>query len=141
MPDASDHTFRAEPQTLRLRAIAPSLTVNDVEASLSWYRDVVGFHVHELWEHDGKVMGADLVAGSAHLMIGQDDFAKGKDRSKGIGFRLYMTTAQSIDDLAAAIESRGGTLASPPEDQPWGARAFSLVDPDGFLMTIAAERE
>jgi uncharacterized glyoxalase superfamily protein PhnB len=26
-----------------------------------------------------------------------------------------------------------------PEDMPWGARAFSLVDPDGFKITISGE--
>jgi predicted enzyme related to lactoylglutathione lyase len=44
-----------------------------------------------------------------------------------------------VDELAAAIEARGGTLESPPADMPWGARAFSLVDPDGYKITIASE--
>jgi uncharacterized glyoxalase superfamily protein PhnB len=124
---------------LRIESIAPSLTVADIDASLAWYRDVLGFQVSELWEHDGKVMGADLTAGTVHLMLGQDDWAKGRDRPKGQGFRLYFTSAGDIDALASAIGRRGGTLDSEPEDMPWGARVFSLTDPDGFKLTFAAD--
>jgi uncharacterized glyoxalase superfamily protein PhnB len=113
------------------------MTVGDIEASLAWYRDILGFHIREKWEHDGKVMGASLVAGTAHLMLGQDDWAKGRDRTKGEGLRLYFNTSRSVDDLAAGIEARGGTLDAQPEDMPWGARIFSIVDPDGFKITFS----
>jgi uncharacterized glyoxalase superfamily protein PhnB len=115
------------------------LTVADVETSLKWYRDVVGFHVQEKWEDEGTVGGAALIAGLGPLLLVQDDWAQGRDREKGVGFRLHMTTAHDVDELAAGIEARGGTLESPPEDMPWGARAFSLVDPDGYKITIASE--
>jgi uncharacterized glyoxalase superfamily protein PhnB len=128
---------RSEPASLRLQQIVPSLTVGDIEASLAWYRDILGFHIQAKWEHDGKVMGASLVAGTAHLMLGQDDWAKGRDRAKGEGFRLYLNTSRSVDELAAGIESRGGTLDAQPEDMPWGARIFSIVDPDGFKITFS----
>lgn len=129
---------RSEPESLRLSSISPSLTVGDLDASLTFYRDVVGFTVGQLWEHEGEVLGADLVAGSAHLLIGQDDWAKGRDRPKGEGFRLFLTTTQEVDDVAAAIEARGGSLESQPEDMPWGGRSFSMVDPDGFKLTISS---
>ena len=69
--------------------------------------------------------------------LGQDDFQKGRDRQKGVGVRLYCTTGQDIDTLAADIEARGGELAQKPTDQPWGARDFAVVDPDGFAISIS----
>ncbi len=132
----AEHTKRTVPESLRLSMISPSLTVGDVDASIAFYRDVVGFTVKELWEHEGAVMGADMVAGTAHLLIGQDDWKKGRDREKGQGVRLYLTTTQDVDEVAATIKQRGGTLASEPEDMPWGGRAFSMVDPDGFNLTF-----
>ena len=53
--------------------------------------------------------------------------------------RIYIATAQDVDGVANAIKERGGKLASEPSDMPWGVRAFDLVDPDGFLLTIASE--
>lgn len=112
--------------------------MNDLDASLAWYCDVVGFTLGEKFEHEGEVRGASLVAGVARLMLSKEDWAKGRDRVKGQGLRLYMSTNQDVDDVAAAIKARGGELASEPADQPWGARTFDLVDPDGFLLTISS---
>ena len=127
---------RKQPETLRLRDVTPSLTVNDLQASVAWYRDVLGFTVAEEYQRDGKVMGVRLIAGSATFLLGQDDFAKGRDRQKGLGLRLYCETGQDVDQLAAAIKGRGGKLSQEPTDQPWGARDFAVVDPDGFNISI-----
>jgi len=140
MPDASpEMTERSKPESLRLTMMSPSLTVDDIEDSLAWYTDVVGFTLKERWEHDGELAGAELIAGTTHLMIGQDDWQKGEDRQKGEGFRLYLVTSQDLDEVAAGIKERGGTLETEPQDMPWGGRAFSLVDPSGYKLTIASE--
>lgn len=131
---------RAQPKGFALRAVAPSFTVGDLEKSLTWYRDVMGFAVGHRWEHDGKLMGAELKAGPVMFMIGQDDWKKGRDRVKGVGFRLYCRTDQDVDRLANGIKARGGTLAQEPRDEDWGARAFTVKDPDGFMITISKER-
>lgn len=130
-------TKRAQPESFRGRELMASLTANDLRRSLEWYRDVVGFTVAEEHEREGELAAVSLVAGSVRLLLGQDDGAKGWDRQKGEGCSLYVTTAQDVDELAAAIEARGGELASGPADMPWGARAFRLVDPDGFRITIS----
>jgi len=124
-------------ETLKFTSASPSFTVDDLEKSLAWYTDVVGFSIGEKWERDGKLMGAELAAGGVSFMIGQDDWKKGRDRKKGEGFRIYLETRQDLDALARAIEFRGGLLDSPPADTPWGSRDFSLTDPDGFKITIA----
>ncbi len=126
-------------KTLDLLDIRPALTASDLDVSLAWYRDVVGFEVQQTHERDGKVGAASLQAVSARLLLVQDDGAKGLDRKKGEGFRLHIATAADVDEIAAGIEQRGGALESPPEDTPWGSRAFSLVDPDGFKITISSE--
>lgn len=131
---------RKQPETLRLRGIAPSFTANDLQRSISWYRDVVGFTVADRWERDGQLRGVELRAGNISFMLGQDDFAKGRDRKKGEGFRLWCRTAQDIDQLAAQIKARGGVLEQEPAEQPWGDRTFAILDPDGFRLTFAQGR-
>jgi uncharacterized glyoxalase superfamily protein PhnB len=132
--------FDGRAQSLALSSASPSFTVNDLEKSLGWYKDVLGFEVEEEWKDDGKVMGVSLKAGNVSFMIGQDDWKKGRDRKKGEGFRLYCETKKSVDDLARRIESKGGRLDGPPTDQPWGTRDISLTDPDGFKITIASPK-
>jgi catechol 2,3-dioxygenase-like lactoylglutathione lyase family enzyme len=130
---------RRQPETLRLRSASPSFTVNDLQKSLAFYRDVLGFTEGEHWERDGTLHGVELVAGRVSLFLAQDDWQKGRDRVKGQGFRVYCDTVQDIDALARRIQERGGTLAEEPKDRPWGGRDFAVADPDGFKITISTE--
>lgn len=133
----SSENRRKKPETLRLRAVMPALTVNDIQASLAFYRDVLGFIVVDTMENGGAIVGVSLRAGTVEFLLGQDDFAKGRDRDKGVGFRLYCVTHQDIDEVAAAIKERGGELDSEPQDQPWGTRDFAVTDPDGYKISIS----
>jgi lactoylglutathione lyase len=120
------------------RTISASLTVKDLQKSLDWYQDVVGFTVDRRHEREGKLVAVSLKAGDVRLLIGQDDGAKGWDRAKGEGFSLHITTDQNIDELANGIKARGGNLLSEPVDMPWGPRVFRIQDPDGFKIAISS---
>jgi uncharacterized glyoxalase superfamily protein PhnB len=138
---AAPAKVRASAESVKMSSAAPGFTVNDVEQSLGWYRDVLGCVVEERWEEEGKLTGVSLRAGSVTFMVGQDDWKKGRDRKKGEGFRIYCTTTQDVDALAKRIEARGGRLDQKPTDQPWGMRDFALTDPDGFKITIGADKK
>ena len=122
------------------RTLQASLTVKDLQKSLTWYQDVVGFAVDQRHEREGKLRAVSLKAGDVRLLINQDDGAKGWDRVKGDGFSLQLTTDQNIDEIANRIKKLGGSLDSEPADMPWGARVFRLRDPDGFKLVISSER-
>lgn len=130
---------RRQPETLRLRSIAPSFTATDLQRSIAFYRDVLGFVVKDEWREDGAVQGCEVCAGSVTFMLGQDDFKKGRDREKGLGTRVWCHTAQDLDRLAAEIKARGGVLDQEPQDMPWG-RVFMISDPDGFKLTFVQAR-
>ena len=125
--------------TLALRSAGPSFTVDDIQKSLEWYRDVLGFAVGQRWEEGGKLFGVELTAGPVTFILNQDDWKKGRDRQKGVGFRLYCETDQDVDQLAARIKERGGRLAQEPADME-GMRSFTVEDPDGFTITIAKDK-
>lgn len=129
---------RRQPESLRLASASPSFTASDLQKSLAFYRDVLGFTERERWERDGALHGVELVAGRVSLWLAQDDWKKGRDRVKGQGFRIYCDTKQNVDALARLIRERGGKLAEEPKDQPWGGRDFAVVDPDGFKITIGS---
>jgi len=124
---------------LKLREASVSFTVNDLEKSIAWYHDVLGFSVTDRWEQDGTLHGVEMTAGDVTFNLSQDDWKKGRDRVKGVGVRIYCTTKQNVDKLAARVKAAGETLAHGPEDAPWGARVFGIDDPDGFKITIASK--
>lgn len=131
---------RRQPETLRLRSILPSFTATDLQRSIAFYRDVLGFVTGEEWRENGVLMGCEIHAGAATFMLGQDDFAKGRDREKGLGTRVWCHTAQDLDRLAAQIKARGGVLDQEPKLMSWGDRVFMITDPDGFKLTFVQER-
>ena len=135
IPPASEK--RATPPSFRARSLAASLTVSNLEKSVAWYRDVLGCTLERKHEKDGKLFAVSFVAGAVHLLLTQDDGARG-DRTKGEGFSLRLTTAQDIDELAQRIKARGGVLDLEPTDM-FNARVFRLRDPDGFKFAISSE--
>ena len=129
-------------ETLRLRSIEPSFTVTDLQRSIRFYTDVLGFVVGDEFKDDsGTLRGAMLKAGTCQIGLSQDDWAKGRDRQRGVAVRIWCTTAQDIDALAGRIKAGGGKLAQEPKDEPWGGRSISIDDPDGFHLTIYREKE
>ena len=130
------HKARRDPETLRLRSIQPSLTVDDIEKSVRFYRDVLGFFVGERWEEGGKLLGVLLKAGACQIGLSQDDWKKGRNREKGVGTRLWCGTAQDIDALAARIKAAGGQLSKEPANE-MGERHVWVDDPDGYHLSFS----
>jgi uncharacterized glyoxalase superfamily protein PhnB len=130
---------RHVPETLRLRTTTPSLTVNDLARSMKFYTEALGFVVGERWTDGTTLRGVMLKAGGCEVGLSQDDWAKGRDRQKGVGFRVWCQTAQDVDALAARLSAAGATLTDGPKDEPWGGRSISFDDPDGFHFTIYRE--
>lgn len=124
------------PRPLELGELMVALTADDVERSLRFYADGLGFTVGERMEKDGKLLGVMLVAGACHLGLSQDDWGKGRDRKKGIGFRMFVDTMdQDLEALAARFRDNGVEVDG-PKDESWGARALTVEDPDGFKLTL-----
>ncbi len=127
---------RHGPESLRLRTASPILTVNDLDRSLKFYTDGLGFIVKERWNADsGALQGVMLLAGVCELGLSQDDWKKGRDRKKGEGFRVWCRTAQDVDALARRVKAAGFALTEEPKNE-YGGRSFSVDDPDGFHITI-----
>lgn len=140
LPPDAFRVDRAQPESFRARAMQASLTVKDINRSMQWYREALGFTVDRTIERDGKLASVVLVAGDVRLLLNQDDGKKGWDRVKGQGFSLQFTTSQSVDSIAQRIKTAGTVLETEPTDMSWGARVFRVRDPDGFRLAISSER-
>lgn len=112
--------------------------MGDLEKSLAWYQDRLGFTVDRRYERGGRLQVVAMRAGAVRLLIGQDDGTKGPDRVKGEGASLQITTDQDVDALANRVKASGGVLELEPVDTPWGARVFRVRDPDGFKLAISS---
>lgn len=123
---------------LQARSVTPSLTVSDIRRSIRFYTEALGFAAGEEWKDGDKLVSVMLQSDQLYLMLGQDDFAKGRDRVKGVGVRLYIHAGADVHALAAQAQAAGVTLDTAPGDLGWGPIGFTLTDPDGYKLTIAS---
>ncbi len=125
--------------TLHATNLGCSITCKDLQASLRFYREAIGFEVAQTYEDEGKVVAAVVSAGDCRIVLNQDDGKLGWDRIKGQGFYLQINVAGAadVDAAAARIAAAGGTLLSEPADREWGVRMFQFKDPDGFKLGVS----
>ena len=124
---------------IRATTLGCSLTCKDLEASIRFYRDAIGFTVAQTFESDGKVAVAVVAAGDCRIVLNQDDGKLGWDRIKGQGFYLQINVVApaDVDAAASRIKAAGGTLLDEPADRHWGVRMFQFKDLDGFKLGVS----
>ena len=127
-------------ETLQAKMLSTGLTVNDVQASIRFFEGL-GFTIDEKWEDGGKLLGVMMKAGEAQIGLMQDDWKKGRDRQKGVGMRLFISTTQNIEDLAKRAKANGVTIDVEPHDTEWKSRAFEVTEPSGFKITVSSHVE
>ena len=127
-------------EALQIGTIMPNFTVDDLQRSITFY-EALGFKVDEKWEENGQLLGVMLRAGKSLIGLSQDDWKKGRDRKKGIGTRLMISTPQNVDEIAKRAKAAGIKLNSEPHDTDWKSRAFEVADPTGFLLTVYSEEK
>jgi predicted lactoylglutathione lyase len=126
-------------ETIQISGIVPTLTVDDLQKSITLF-EALGFAIDERWEEQGTLFGVMLRAGRIQIGLNQDDWKKGRDRQKGIGVRLAIsTTRDQVDAFATRVKNAGFALKSEPHDTEWQSRAFEVNEPSGFLLTIYSE--
>ena len=125
---------------LQAKTLSTSLTVNDVQQSVRFFEGL-GFQVDEKWEEGGKLTGVMMKAGETEIGLSQDDWKKGRDRQKGVGMRLFVSTTQNIDDIAKRAKENGVKIDVEPHDTEWKNRAFEVTEPSGFKITIMSHVE
>src|SRR3989442_9417111 len=96
----------------------------------------VGVKVGGEWRENGTLEGCEMLAGAVRFYLTQDDFAKGRDRKKGIGSLLSCPTAQHHHPFAAQVKPRRGALDPEPRGMPAGQTLVMIPDPDGFNLTF-----
>jgi predicted lactoylglutathione lyase len=96
-------------EALQVSTVVPSLTADDLQKSITFYEGL-GFVVDERWEDNGTLLGVMMRAGKSQIGLSQDDWKKGRDRKKGVGMRVFMSTTQNVDEIAVRARKPLGSV-------------------------------
>ncbi|MQA16905.1 MAG: VOC family protein [Pseudonocardiaceae bacterium] len=110
------------------------LYVSDLDASVAFYRDVVGL-AHRFTD-----------AGYAEFASGETRFALYERRraawltadtvAPGAAGEVVFVVADA-DAEARRLDDLGVPVLAGPADRPWGHRVVHVADPDGFVIEFA----
>jgi catechol 2,3-dioxygenase-like lactoylglutathione lyase family enzyme len=108
----------------------------DYEASLAFYRDVLGWGITEEWGGNGSDRGASLSGGGIKVVIAERaaEAAKRADGADCARFNVHL----DIHDIDARFRAlpKGSHVVTEPEDTHWGTRWFVVRDPDGNRLAF-----
>ena len=107
--------------------VVPLIWVADVESSMNFYCQKLGFRMVDAWRPDNVLAWCSLTKGAAQLMLQQPD--KGRKFQKPHGIQLYII-CQDLDQVHAEIQVRGGAPTD-ISDAFYNMRQFFVTDPDG----------
>ena len=107
------------------------MTTGAFDASLAFYRDVIGLEVVEEWTDAGH--GAVLSAGGPARveLIDLPERARIDTESLFLGLQVG-----AIDALYERASAAGHEIIREPADRPWGGRGFVVRDPNGVAVNI-----
>jgi catechol 2,3-dioxygenase-like lactoylglutathione lyase family enzyme len=104
------------------------LEVNNLEESLAFYRDQLGFELVSHTPESDPPM-ATLKAGDSRVMLAQHLETMLK---RGRGIHLFFGVA-NVDEFHRRLVSHN-LIPSPPADDGWGGRFISFEDPDKYRL-------
>jgi len=119
-----------------LTAVTPYLIVRDSTAAIDFYKDVFGATEMMRHEEGGTVVHAKLRIGGSAVELGEHaerPTPEGDDLPP-VGMHLYVEDA---DAVLAKATAAGGRVLYPIQDQPYGDREVSIVDPFGVVWFVA----
>jgi predicted enzyme related to lactoylglutathione lyase len=111
------------------------LEVNNLEESIFFYHDQLGFELEALNPESEPPM-ATLRAGRLRLTLAQQPETMLR-RGRGVHFFIGVT---NVDEQYALLEGRGFPV-QPPVDEGWGGRFITLTDPDKYRLFFVTWRD
>jgi catechol 2,3-dioxygenase-like lactoylglutathione lyase family enzyme len=119
--------------------LATMLCVRDLERSLAYYRDLLGFEVLESEEH---VALLSLDGGLLYLFLESPPTAdkpgvhlSPPDPSVN-GSVILVLRVPDCRSTYDELRGRGVEFLTPPTEPPWGGWRCFAHDPDGFLVEV-----
>lgn len=123
------------------QAISPFFIVSDVDQTIAFYRDRLGFETR-LREPAQDPFFAIIGRDGAQLFIKSDKDVSPLPNHKRHRFMRWdaFVYASEPDALAADFADHGAAFSVPLQDTHDGLRGFEICDPDGYVLFFGRPR-
>jgi catechol 2,3-dioxygenase-like lactoylglutathione lyase family enzyme len=120
-----------------LKGARPVVFVLNVQASAAFFRDKLGFAIDFLHGHPPFYASVSRGAARVHLRFVHEPVVTPEVREREEGLLSAFLDVDNIKDLFLEYKAAGVDFAQPLRKEPWGASAFTVLDPDGNWICFA----
>lgn len=117
--------------------IWPLLFVKNMDRSIVFYEDRLGFALERKAESDGKIFWCRLSRQGCSIMLQQAEDEDGPLDRRGCGVVFYFV-CEDADRIYQEFTERGLSL-QPPTTACYGMRQVSVPEPDGYNLCFESE--
>ena len=131
---------------MKLTDVTPNLIVSNMDRSIAFYRDVLGFSVTTTVPDVPPFVFAWMQRDQVKVFLNaiegvQHDLPALAQRPVGGTATLFIlleasSPAEGVDAMFEAVNGKA-TLVMPLKDQFYGMREFGVEDPDGYVIFFA----
>jgi len=122
-----------------------ALAYKDPEAAIAWLEKAFGFEPSMLIrDESGKLVHSELSFGNGYIMVG-DEWAENIKAPSSVGGantqRNSVHLPSGVDAHCERARAAGAIIAMEPADQPYGARDYLAIDPEGHEWDFSEPRD
>ncbi len=125
-------------------AVTPYLCISGASDAIEFYKKA--FDAEELMRipsPDGSIGHAEIKIGDSHIMLSDENLEMNFHSPKSIGgtpVHIYLYV-EYVDRIFGQAVAAGAKELMPLEDQFWGDRTGTLVDPFGHRWYVSTHKE
>ncbi len=108
---------------IEIKVVSPVLVVSDVNASVAYFKDVLGFDV--MFTFGEPTEYGATTRGDVQIHLSKD-YLGGRVGKGGCYISML-----GVDAIYAELKAKGVTIVEDIATRPYGMRDFYIADPDG----------
>lgn len=117
---------------------SPHLPVRNLEETLIYYRDTLGFYDEWTWANkDGKITDGGIRRDDMHLLFAEDATFTNTINSYNKSRLPLLWFVDNIDDVYSEFQDKNIEFADTLRAHPYGLREFAFVDINGYYIRVA----
>lgn len=124
-------------------SVTPYLVVDGAAKAIDYYREALGAKELFRLPMGDKVGHAEIMIGDSHVMLSDEwpDMNLIGPKKRGGVTASLMVYVDNVDAMFARALKAGGAIEKNLENQFWGDRTGTLIDPFGHRWTLATHIE